>query len=270
MKKRPEKYWVLYKAIAERTTPFMTRLVRPGLMNPLYGLPDPGRTGQSPQPSSNERYWLDWLQELSEVDMSIGTLEQAVVYLSHYPGGRAFPFERVSEAEWMRYHVEAYLHEMYILEQRLGRFLRKVEKVCKAADDTAGLITVEELKAAVKDGLRNIVQIRSGHVHQSRFKDEELSNLDLALLFTRGGGKVPLLRRARQERHAAALQKWRKQMLANNRNLLNACVLLFEEVTKILVRNEPGASPLAAKGVAQTKWPAKPTGTSRIRGEHGS
>ena len=110
----------------------------------------------------------------------------------------------------------------------------------KAAGDQAGMRMVQSLKTALNSGFTNVVRVRSAHVHKYRFRDEELSNLDLALLFTRTSSKKPpMLRAARRARYTAALIKWRKQMRDNNKNILNACVLLFEEMISILVRNEP-------------------------------
>jgi len=247
--KKPEAYSVLLRMVEDRIN-FET-LIRPGLLHPLYGLPDPHSDYKYPEPSVNERYWGKWFREFQEIDTSVERLQQALVYLTHYPGAKPFRSHRLSEAEWIRYHVEVYVQELYILYQRLGRFLRKVDKVAKGASDDAGLAMVRALKQAVKDGFSHAVHIRSGHVHEFRLQDEVLSNLDLALLFSRGPSrkKLPMLRAARQARYAAALNKWRKQMRDKNRDILSACVALFQETTSILVRNEPpGAKSYSRKG----------------------
>src|SRR5437588_12633783 len=152
--KRPEAYWVLFSIIQKRIHP--ESLIRPGLLHPLYGLPDPHTDYKYPEQSANERYWGNWLKEFHEIDTSIERLHQALVYLTHYPGGRVFPFQRLSEAEWMRYHIEVYLQEMYIIDQRLSRFLRKVEKIAKAAGDNAGLSMIQQLKQKIRDGFSHV------------------------------------------------------------------------------------------------------------------
>lgn len=111
----------------------------------------------------------------------------------------------------MRYHIEAYLQEVYILSERLQRFLRKVEKATISARDKLGINLVKELKLATESSFKNVVGTRGQHVHESRFEDDELRSLDLALLFTRGKSKLPGLRTARKLRYVAALKKWRKQ-----------------------------------------------------------
>jgi hypothetical protein len=246
----PEHYWTLFKTLQDRTE--INTLVRPGLLYPLYGLPDPRSDYKYPALSANEQYWGEWFHQLKEVHSSLERLDQASVYLTHYPGARAFPFQRLSEAEWIRYHVEVYLQELYILEQRLSRFLRKVEKLTGAGDKN-GFLVVQGLKAAVKDGFTNVVRVRSGHVHQNRFQDEEMSNLDLALLFTRGRSGLPMLRGARQGRYAVALKKWSKYMRASNKNLVSACADMFKELTRILARHEPRRPQRKASRVPHTR-----------------
>jgi hypothetical protein len=233
----PDAYWVLFKTIQERFE--FERFVRPGLIHPLYGLPDPQGDYKYPEQSANERYWGKWFRELIEIDTALNRLDQAYIYLSHYPGGRAFPFQRLSEAEWIRYHVETYIQELYVLHHRLKRFLTKVERAAGAARDDAGVTVAQGLTQNFEKAFSNFVRIRSAHVHEFRFHDEEMSTLDLALLFCRAKAKLPMLRAARRDRYAAALNKWRKLMTDNNKNILSACVGLFEKTNDILVRNEP-------------------------------
>jgi hypothetical protein len=233
----PDAYWVLFKTIQERFE--FKRFVRPGLVYPLYGLPDSSPDYKYPESSPNERYWAKWFREFIEIDTAVNRLDQAYVYLSHYPGGKAFPFQRLSEAEWIRYHVETYIQELYVLHQRFKRFLKKIERAAKGARDDDGVTTAQGLARAFENGFSNFVRIRGAHVHEFRFHDEELSTLDLALLFTRAKSKLPMLRHARRDRYTAALNKWRKFMANSNKNILEACVTLFEETNSILLRNEP-------------------------------
>jgi hypothetical protein len=238
MRKPPEKYWALFKVAQERITPLLKAGLRPGLLNPVFDLPVPAGVQKGPKPSANEQYWLNWFRDSSEIEASLMRLDQALVYLSHYPSSRVFRFHGLSEADWIRYHIEAYLQETYILSERLGRFLRKVEKVAIAARDKAGVSTVKRLKASVDATLKNVVKVRGGHVHEYRFQDDELQNLDTLVLVTKAG-KMRELRGFRRLKFATALDKWRKQLLSNNKETEKLCVSIFVETTAILTRDEP-------------------------------
>jgi hypothetical protein len=238
MKKPPEAYWTLWKVIHKRILNFLTTGIHPDMLNPVFGLPQPKDFPKGPEPSLNERYWINWFHEFTEIHASIERLDQSLVYLRHYPRSRAFRFHGLSEADWLRYHIEAYLQETYILFQRLSRFLRKIEKVAISARDKNGLSSANRLKAILDASFNSVVTVRSGHVHEYRFRDDELRNLDSLVLLTKTG-KLSGLRALRSVQYVAALNKWRKQLLRNNKEIQKLCVALFEQTTKILTRNEP-------------------------------
>lgn len=154
MRKTPDAYWALFEVAHERILPVIKAGLRPDLLHPVFGLPQPKTIAGRPEPSANERYWLDWFEEFTEIDSSVNRLDQALVYLSHYPRSRTFRFHRLSEANWLRYHIEAYLQETYILFQRLSRFLRKVQKVAIDARDKGGVSSVKKLTSSLEASSR--------------------------------------------------------------------------------------------------------------------
>ena len=229
---------MLWKTIHARILDFLKEGIHPGMLNPVFGLPVPKDVPKHRGPSPNERYWLDWFREFSEINNSMERLTHSLVYLSSYPKSKAFHFHRLSEADWLRYHIEAYLNEVYILHERLTRFLRKIEKVGIAARDKSALNSVNKLKAVVTASLKNVVRARGGHVHEQRFDDTELANLGSLVLITKSSELRPL-RTLRQLQYLKALQKWRRQLLANNKETQKLCEYVFEEANTILIRHEP-------------------------------
>lgn len=240
MKNPPKAYWSLFEVAHARILPLIKSGIRPGLLNPVFGLPQPKDMPKGPDPSANERYWLDWFHEFSEINASMDRLDQAFAYLSHYPPRKVFRFHGLSEASWLRYHIEAYLQEVYILSARLSRFLRRVEKTANEARDRTGVSSVRRLRSAVNVSLKDVVRARGHHVHESRFHDDELASLDTLVLLTKAG-KMRKLRPLRETQFATTLLKWRKQVLKNNKETQTLCAALFIETRDILTRNEPGA-----------------------------
>ena len=113
-------------------------------------------------------------------------MSHSLVYLANFPATRAFRFHRLSEADWLRYHIETYLQETYVFYSRLNRLLRKLEKRAIACSDKSGVASVRNMKNAVSAAFATVVKTRGGHVHQYRF-DAELRDLDCVVLLTRSG-----------------------------------------------------------------------------------
>lgn len=238
VKRPPEDYWMLFKVIQDRTMPFIAADMRPEMLNSFFGLPAPTVAKKAPEPGPNVKYWIGWMRDFSEIHNSLTRIEHSLVYLSTYPSNRAFRFHGISEADWLRYHLEAYLQETYIFVQRLQAFLGRVEKLTARAGDRSGLMEVRKLQDWVVRSFQNLVTARGGHVHRSRFESDELRNLDLAVLLTKSG-KAHQLRPLRAVHYAESLAKWRKQVSANVRQTRNICVALIKPITEILIRNEP-------------------------------
>lgn len=226
MAQRSKEYWTLFEIIHGRLLPFLTESIRPGLLNSVFGLPEPETTQKGRAPSHNEKYWTEWLREFTEINTSMARLEQSLVYLSHYPKSRALRSHRLSEADWLRYHVEVYLHETYILYARLVRFMKKLNKLAVLRRDKTGLSAVEMLKRTVDSSLRKIVAVRTDHVHDTRFQDEELRNLDTLVLLTRHGN-LRNLGPFRSNQFGIVLRKWRQQLRKNNNEIEKLCTFVL-------------------------------------------
>lgn len=236
MKKPSPAHWALFNVIRERLLEGLVDSFEPGMVKEMLGIVPRRNLPRSEPSTANERYWMIWFWELSEINATLERLGQIFTYLSHYPGSRVF--RGLSEADWLRYHIEFHLQETYVLRERLKRFLKKVEKATAEARDKSGLSVARVLKTRVDLSLKNIVSARGGHVHHYRFDDEELKKLDGLVLITtmRSFG---VFRPLRKLQYRETLGKFRRQLRRNNREIRKMCVYIFEETTKILVRNEP-------------------------------
>jgi len=174
MKKRRSAYWTLFNAVRERLLTDVVKFIKPGMLRESLGI-TPRRKLPHSETCAYERYWTNWFWEFSEINATVDRTDHVLIYLSHYPGSRAF--RGLSEADWLRYHVEVYLQEIYVLNERLKRFLKKVEKISIAARDKSGIISIRTLTAHVDLALKNAVSVRGGHVHRCRFDPEELHQI---------------------------------------------------------------------------------------------
>jgi hypothetical protein len=120
--------------------------------------------------------------EISDAYLSLRDVE---VYVRRFPYRDA----GISEVRHLKYHIENYLNEVYILKERLIAYLNFLTKRYRKGKSrrrvTEGL---EPLYSAVSETFGNVVDTRGSHVHASRFSDLGLDRLStLEFLKTAGG-----------------------------------------------------------------------------------
>jgi hypothetical protein len=106
-----------------------------------------------------------------EISKSYDNLTDIRVYLQRLPSQKS----GISKVRYISYHLENYINEAYILENRLKTYatilLRKNKNL--ASDEY-----IEKIRAPlfelVKETFKNIHALRGVHVHQSRFSDDDL------------------------------------------------------------------------------------------------
>lgn len=231
------------KHILDRVTPIATSAIDPEMLSPVFGLEPSKKTLSPPVLSQSERFWVNWFQAFSEIVSSVERLDQAIAFLSHFPSVRHLRFHSISEADWLRYHIEMYLHEQYILSERLVHFARRLAKLAARRGDQGGISEANRLEGFVRIAFAAPVQTRGSHVHRTRLDDEALRNLDTVVLLTKRGKmerkQLGLMRAVRLINYLKALQKWRKGLKDNLRNSKNVCKAFLEAALPIILRNEP-------------------------------
>ncbi len=93
---------------------------------------------------------------------------------------RRFPFSgtRVRKTRYLQFHIEAYLHEVYILRERLVAYTAMVERLYrKTPRKSLAAEAASRAELAVRAALGSITDTRSSHVHQRRFSEKRLDDL---------------------------------------------------------------------------------------------
>jgi hypothetical protein len=76
------------------------------------------------KPTGRSRY-LQWLMHhSSEISRALETMRDIEFYIGKFPYRKT----RIAEHRHLQFHVEAFLHELYILQQRLLQFLTFIER----------------------------------------------------------------------------------------------------------------------------------------------
>lgn len=92
--------------------------------------------------------------------------------------------KRIDKDSYLKFLVGSYLQELYILEQRLTAYAKKISRLyCNPSLPTA-------VRRIVYEPLEGIIGTRGAHVHHRRFTDERLDMVSSLALFRRVGHQL--------------------------------------------------------------------------------
>jgi hypothetical protein len=125
-----------------------------------------------------------------QIKFSLNAIALARRYINaNPPRARA-----VSNDEYLRYHTYAYIQEIYILRERVTRYLVKIGRAYKnAGSDTDLPALTAALAVSVGQALSPMTKVRGAHVHEERYDDgllRRLTGLSLLSRDTRGLAKM--------------------------------------------------------------------------------
>jgi hypothetical protein len=162
-------------------------------------------------------------------------------YVGRFPYSQA----RIAKHRHLLFHIEAFLGELYILQQRLIQFLtfitrqhrrdprlQQIQAACKVLNDF------------VIDAMRKGIAIRGSHVHKWRLSDNQIDRLNGINFYTMmPNAKIKKAFKAYYESEYWKIRKhWRKWIasgIAEAQNLVDAYFdgvfrLMFNDKGKLL------------------------------------
>lgn len=173
----------------------------------------------------------------SEIASSFESIQNIPIYLSTFP----YRKKGVSKFGYLKYHIENYLHETYILEKRLLSYLDILKKKYKNEKNN-NLIKNElgNLEKLVRDSFKNLDHARSSHVHKMRFSDDEMDRL--STLETLSNSKdekfVALINLLYSDAYKKTRKKWTKIIDDNSKSILKLLEIYFGILHKLFIKNK--------------------------------
>ena len=178
-----------------------------------------------------ERFISDTLyRPFSEIMSSYEALRNIFIYIGSFP----FKKQNVSQISYLRYHIEGYLNEAYILRERLLAYLKLIDKGYKSTKSYPVIHkATTSLISDVNKAFENLSKTRGSHVHKTRYSDRDLERL--SLFETLSAGSDGELKQTVYELYRVtynqARRKWRKSIASNFEKigkLLNAYFFLLQ------------------------------------------
>jgi hypothetical protein len=173
---------------------------------------------------------------MSEIITTIWSIENIAVYVRTFPHKR----QKVSHLSYLRYHIENYLNEIYILQTRLISYLNTLEKAYRKSEQGPKISEIiEPLCTFIYSSLNSYNAARGSHVHVTRFSDEEIDRLStLDLLSTGDDDFGNLMKNIFLSSYRAARKKWADKILRDSIEINKLLDVYFEVLTKVLFKDE--------------------------------
>lgn len=155
----------------------------------------------------------EFFYKLSWAFREIAATTEALKHIEFYIG--RFPYRNapVSKHRYLQFHVEAFLHEIYILEVRLLKCLTMLKRQYRQDPRLPAIQDVStQLGELVTSSLKKLVGYRGSHVHQYRLSEDHIDRLDSIHLYTLLPDRK--LKRAFQAYYRSEYRKTRKSLKA--------------------------------------------------------
>jgi hypothetical protein len=137
--------------------------------------PPEKRTGRS-------NYYQLLTYHLAEIQTTLDTMRDIEFYMGRFP----YSEEKVAKHRHLIFHVQAFLNELYILQQRLLGFLKFIERQHRKDTRLDNIkVVCEALRGFVTESMKKGVAIRGSHVHEWRLSDNDHDRLIGISLYTK-------------------------------------------------------------------------------------
>jgi hypothetical protein len=150
--------------------------------NHLFDLPGPKQVNRKKKP--RDIFFGLILRGFTEISKSVEMLNDIRFYVGRFP----FSDKQVPKERYLKFQIEAHLHEIYILRERLKSYVKIIQRQYKRSPRLREIqAACDVLSTFVDEALKGPVRARDGHVHSARFGDEALDRLDTIGLLKRNG-----------------------------------------------------------------------------------
>ena len=170
---------------------------------------------------------------VSEIQTTIDTMRDIEFYMRQFP----YSQEKVAKHRHLQFHVEAFLNELYILQERLLLFLKFIERQYKRDPRLDHIkAACEVLNDLVIEAMKKGIAIRGSHVHKWRLSDNDIERLMGISIYTKmPSKKIQKAFTAYYEREYRKVRKrWRKWVTGGTDQAQRLVDVYFDEVFKLI------------------------------------
>ncbi|KAF0209029.1 MAG: hypothetical protein FD171_670 [Actinobacteria bacterium] len=141
------------------------------------------------QRSSQKEFMPALIVGFGEIQESATCLRNVAVYVRRFPYANA----GIEKGAYLRYHVENYLNELYILEKRLEAYIKVVSRLVSDERGAELAKLSKSVRRVFKESLSGADVARGVHVHQRRYTDIHLERLKVLELVKTSDSRLEYL-----------------------------------------------------------------------------
>lgn len=162
----------------------------------------------------------------SEISTSFDTLKLVENFISINPPEN----DNINYGNYLIYHIHNYLQEMYIMKDRLDRYIEIINKNYKQKIGENEINGIKDnLKKIIKSAFDNITKYQTGarskHVHDERYMDKELKWLSSTTLLANFHDEFKI---ESKQAYVIAKDKWYNTIKNNNKELEKILDMYFK------------------------------------------
>jgi hypothetical protein len=170
---------------------------------------------------------------VSEIQMTIDTMRDIEIYMKQFP----YPEAKVAKHRHLQFHVEAFLNEFYILQERLLRFLKFIERQHKRDPRLDSIeAACKALNEWVIESMRKGIEMRGNHVHKWRLSNNDIDRLVGISLYTKMPNKKiqRTFKTYYESEYRKIRKRWRKWVSDGTCQAQKLVDAYFDEVFKLI------------------------------------
>ena len=201
------------------------------IQNRILGLN--GATGVNRSRTEKDQFIARTFLGFLEIANSLETLEDIAFYVSRFP----FRKTRITPERYLRFHVEAWLANVYILQLRLTSYLKVVERQHKKDPHLPAIRgSFQDLEELLTKTLKGVVEVRGQRVHRVRFSDDDIDRLGYIELLTHGSddGFSRLMRLLHYSVHRKVKTAWKDRVVTNNKAIRELLDIFFDALFPVV------------------------------------
>jgi hypothetical protein len=173
------------------------------------------------------------IYHLAEIQTTLDTMRDIEFYMGRFPYSEA----KVARHRHLMFHVQAFLNELYILQQRLLRLLAFIERQHRK---DARLDHIKDVCAVMENfvthSMKKGVAIRGRHVHEWRLSDNDHDRLiGMSLYMMTPSGSVQKAFKAYYDSEYKRIRRSRREWVASGIGVSQELVDgYFDELFKLV------------------------------------
>lgn len=125
-----------------------------------------------------DTFILDIFMPFSEAMETIQNVYMISIFVKQFPNYKIYKKEKITNVKYFKYHINNFLENLYIFEQRIYQLLNLINKRAKQYN-LENKINIKNLRANIFELFKNIDIVRGGHVHKKFYNDDILDRLSL-------------------------------------------------------------------------------------------